>query len=164
MHGAIPIGILMDIGRREGVMTQMELDLDCPAWYFIKPEFLCNVFDGISYRSPKGEKYGTLSHSDHPAFAHLRDHLENNGYIATERSWSNGDTVLKSFYLNNYLFMPGEQFSCATAMWCHKELIDNYNDGEPDYTQKNYRDDYNAEMYAGRAERLRNRSKDENWW
>lgn len=58
---------------------------------------------------------------DHPKFAELRDQLEQQGYIRCERSWSNGDRVLKSFILNNVPFEPGEQFCCAAAMKYHLE-------------------------------------------
>jgi hypothetical protein len=58
---------------------------------------------------------------DHPKFAELRDQLEAQGYIRCERSWSNGDRVLKSFTLNGVPFEPGEQFCCAAAMKYHLE-------------------------------------------
>jgi len=61
------------------------------------------------------------STEDHPEFARLRDQLEAQGYIRCERSWSNGDRVLKSFSLNDVPFEPGEQFCCAAAMKYHLE-------------------------------------------
>jgi hypothetical protein len=63
----------------------------------------------------------TYSTEDHPVFARLRDQLEAQGYIQCERSWSNGDRVLKSFSLNSVPFEPGEQFCCAAAMKHHLE-------------------------------------------
>jgi len=61
------------------------------------------------------------STEDHPEFARLRDQLEAQGYIRCERSWSNGDRVLKSFTLNGVAFESGEQFCCAAAMKYHLE-------------------------------------------
>lgn len=58
----------------------------------------------------------SLSSEDHPEFAKLRNQLEELGFIKTERSWSNGDRVLKSFYLNDVKFSKGHKFCCAAAM------------------------------------------------
>ena len=59
------------------------------------------------------------STEDHPKFSELRDQLEQQGYIDCQRSWVNGDRVLKSFTLNGLLFEPGDQFCCAGAMKYH---------------------------------------------
>jgi len=59
-----------------------------------------------------------LSHIDHPKFTELRDKLESEGYIKTERLFWNGDRVLKPFYLNGTKFNKGQQFSCASALSC----------------------------------------------
>jgi hypothetical protein len=53
---------------------------------------------------------------DHPEFTILRNKLEELGYIKTERSYWNGDCVLKQFYLNDVKFKKGSQFSCAAAL------------------------------------------------
>lgn len=53
---------------------------------------------------------------DHPEFARLRDQLESDGYIVTERRWWNGDSVLKKFTLNGVVFNPGDQFPSAAAL------------------------------------------------
>lgn len=70
-------------------------------------------------------KYSDSTYSiqilDHPEFTALRDQLEREGYIQTERQWWNGDRVLKRFRLNGVLFEPGEQFACAAAMRFHLE-------------------------------------------
>jgi len=58
----------------------------------------------------------TISSEDHPEFAKLRNQLEQEGYIKTERSWSNGDRVLKPFMLNNVKFKKNYKFCCASAM------------------------------------------------
>lgn len=165
MFGAIPASIWIEAGRRQGVMTQLELDLGCPPWYFIKPEYLTDVHETLSYCSPDGKTYGSHGTVGHPSFTKLRNHLESRGYIHTVRNSSNGDTVLEPFYLNNYLFLPGEKFSCAGAIrCCHKQIVNGYNDGKIDPTVKNYRDDYNPE-YASYAERLKeNKDKGDDWW
>lgn len=54
---------------------------------------------------------------DHPEFKLLRNKLEKLGYIKCERSWWNGDRVLKPFTINKMLkFKKNEQFSCGSAM------------------------------------------------
>lgn len=58
----------------------------------------------------------SISNKDHDEFTKLRNQLEELGYIKTERSWWNGDRVLKSFKLNEWTFKKGEKFCCAAAM------------------------------------------------
>ncbi len=53
---------------------------------------------------------------DHPEFAKLRGKLEELGFIKIERSYWNGDRVLKVFYLNDVKFSKGCKFCCAAAM------------------------------------------------
>ena len=62
------------------------------------------------------DKSVSVSNKDHDEFTKLRNQLEELGYIKTERSWWNGDRVLKSFKLNEWTFRKGEKFSCAGAM------------------------------------------------
>jgi hypothetical protein len=65
----------------------------------------------------KGEgQCSTISSEDHSEFAALRNLLENEGYIHTQRTWSNGDTVLKPFYLNGAKFEKNEKFCCGAAI------------------------------------------------
>lgn len=65
----------------------------------------------------KGRDYWTsTSFEDHPEFAKLRNHLEELGYIQTQRNSWNGDTVLKPFYLNGARFKKYEQFPCGAAI------------------------------------------------
>ena len=61
----------------------------------------------------------SIGTKDHPEFACLREQLEQQGYIAVQRGWWNGDCVLKSFHLNGKRFKKGEQFPCAAAMKGH---------------------------------------------
>ena len=53
---------------------------------------------------------------DHDEFTRLRDQLEAQGYIKTERGWWNGDRVLKPFLLNGWRFKKGHRFPCAAAL------------------------------------------------
>jgi len=69
-----------------------------------------NMYDGSTI---SGMSHGTI---DHPEFTKLRDMLQQQGYISTERSWINGDRVLKPFSLNTLKFKIGEQFPCAAAL------------------------------------------------
>lgn len=63
--------------------------------------------------------YTSRGSKDHPKFTELREQLEKEGYIKVERSWSNGDYVLKPFKLNGKAFNKNEQFVCAAAMKLH---------------------------------------------
>lgn len=141
MFGAIPASMLFDMARSQGIYTQLELDLECPPYYVLNPEFMVSVPETISYYNSSGEKYGTHTSVDHPSFTKLREHLGTKGYIEIQRSWCNGDRVLKPFYLNNYILLPGDQFSCGAAMSGRKQLTKNYNDGKIDSSAKNYRDE-----------------------
>jgi hypothetical protein len=79
----------------------------------------------------KGEDRCSMSGSkEHPEFLKLRDILEEQGYIKTERSWSNGDRVLKDFTLNGFKFIKNSTFFCAAALksrinYCRKQGIKN---------------------------------------
>lgn len=86
----------------------------------IKKEYLTNVPTNRRVRlqmsdgtTMEGNAIGSI---DHPKFTELRDKLEKLGFIKTERSFWNGDRVLKSFKLNGMPFKPGERFFCACAM------------------------------------------------
>ena len=65
------------------------------------------------------DRCSIMGSRDHPEFAALRDHLEQSGYIKTERQWWNGDRVLRPFRLNDCLFRRDEQFPSAAAMSGH---------------------------------------------
>lgn len=62
------------------------------------------------------EKSFSISVKDHDEFTKLRNHLEELGYIKTERGWWNGDIVLKPFYLNGLLFKQDQKFLSAAAL------------------------------------------------
>jgi hypothetical protein len=63
---------------------------------------------------------------DHPEFTCLREQLEQQGYIQVQRSWWNGDRVLKSFQLNSVRFKKGDQFPCGAAMKGHLKFTKLY--------------------------------------
>ena len=68
----------------------------------------------------KGQaQWHSTENTDHPEFAELRNLLEQQGYIKTERGWWNGDRVTKSFKLNGVIFRPGEKYPCGAAMRHH---------------------------------------------
>lgn len=72
----------------------------------------------------KGEdRCSTLRDDDHPEFARLRNSLEQQGYIKTQRNSWNGDHVTKTFTFNGARFKKGEQFPCACAMSGHLKYI-----------------------------------------
>jgi hypothetical protein len=65
----------------------------------------------------KGYDKGSSTYSkDHDEFTKLRNQLEELGYIKTQRSWWNGDRVLKPFYLNEWKFKKNHKFPCASAL------------------------------------------------
>ena len=53
---------------------------------------------------------------DHPKFIELREKLEKEKYIRVERSYWNGDTVIRPFTVNGIKFGVGEKFPCASAL------------------------------------------------
>lgn len=61
----------------------------------------------------------SIGSKDHPEFTHLREQLEQDGYIQVQRGWWNGDHVLKPFCLNGVEFKKHDQFPCAAAMKFH---------------------------------------------
>ena len=65
----------------------------------------------------KGYDKGSSTYSkDHDEFTKLRNQLEELGYIACQRSWWNGDRVLKPFNLNGWRFKKNHKFPCAAAL------------------------------------------------
>jgi hypothetical protein len=63
---------------------------------------------------------------DHPEFNRFREQLGLEGYIHIERSWCNGDRVLKTFTLNSVEFEVGDKFCCACAMKHHLHFARKY--------------------------------------
>ena len=67
------------------------------------------------------DKMVSTGSKDHDEFTKLRNQLEELGYIKTERSWWNGDRVLKPFKLNEWTLRKGQTFMSASAL---KNTID----------------------------------------
>lgn len=60
---------------------------------------------------------------DHPEFTNLREQLGVEGFIEIQRSWWNGDRVLKPFKLNDKKFMKGDKFPSGAAIrWTLENL------------------------------------------
>ena len=71
----------------------------------------------------------TMGSDDSPEFQALRDQLESDRYIQCQRSWWNGDRVLKTFFLNGVRFDPDDQFPSGAAMKLHLKMArKEYND------------------------------------
>ena len=81
----------------------------------ITNEDLVKVLQGKGNRSVMGS-------DDSEEFKALRNQLEAEGYIRCERSWWNGDRVLKRFYLNGVSFDPDDQFPSGAAMKLHLQF------------------------------------------
>ena len=113
-NNAISIDLLLLLARSEGAYHQLNLPLYI-AEFNIKEEYLTDVPIAFDWVNQDGVTGGTLSHKDHPSFAALRDALEHRGYITTQRTWSNGDTVTEEFKLNGKYFGVGDRFPCAAA-------------------------------------------------
>jgi hypothetical protein len=105
----------MDIMLDESYMTSVEIYASGSV-YDGKPDLADDEFVKVL----KGEdRWSSQESKDHPEFAKLREQLGKQGYIKIERSWWNGDIVLKPFTLNGVRFKKNEQFSCASAMGFH---------------------------------------------
>jgi hypothetical protein len=77
----------------------------------------------------QGKGVSTITSSeDHPEFAKLRKQLSDEGFVAVECNWVNGDVVTKSFVLNNKLFKKDERFVCASAMHYSLQHQEDYNE------------------------------------
>ncbi len=114
-NNIIPTEVLLAMAEELRPFEQIPLFETTPE-YTIDEEFLTSVVVAYKYVTESGNKRGTHSTTDHPAFTALREHLGAKGYIEIQRSWWNGDRVLKRFTLNTYAFEPGDQFSSASAM------------------------------------------------
>jgi hypothetical protein len=102
--------------------------------FTIDPQYICDVtirkewgmFDNVHpddlthdqlIKIIKGQdRCSMISSQDHPEFAKLRDTLEEQGYIRTQRSWLNGDFVIKPFTLNDIKYKKNDRFLCASAL------------------------------------------------
>lgn len=86
----------------------------------LKREYITSISDVkkmiITFDDGKTLPCDSYSTIDHPKFTELRDKLEQEGYIKTERLYWNGDRVLKPFILNGMAFNLHENFYCACAL------------------------------------------------
>ena len=132
MFGAISGALFWDLARKGGAMVQLDL-LEPIPMIEIDVKYLSNVY--IDYRW-QGDGMGITSSQDHPCFTEIRESLGRKGYIEIERGWSNGDHVLKPFYINRYLFEEGDKFCCAGALhYTIKRFMesDEYDRRNPDH-------------------------------
>ena len=111
--------LLVELANKMPV--QMELFETVPE-FEIREEYLNNVPVSWQMITSKGKSFGMHSSVDHPSFSALRDTLENNGYIKTERNCVNGDSVIAQFKLNGELFTEGEKFPCAAALGVYRQV------------------------------------------
>lgn len=81
----------------------------------VTDEDLVKVLKGKGNRSIMGT-------DDSDEFKTLRNQLEAEGYIRCERTWWNGDIVLKRFYLNGVSFDPDDRFPSGAAMKLHLQF------------------------------------------
>ena len=130
MFGAVDAGLIMQVARMNGAMIQESLDLECPPWVFVKPDFLRTLSKGISVINANGQYSGYITIVDHPYFLETRDWLHSNGFIEAINQYINGDTVLKPFYFNNILLEEGERFLSASAMTYKFGRKENFNNGK----------------------------------
>lgn len=107
--------LLIDLIDKKNGGRWEQIEFDFPQMFYIDIESVTGLRSGLSYSVGKN-MYGSSGTVDHPHFTELRNHLESKGLIEVQRGWSNGDRVLKPFYLNEIYFEPSEQFSCASAM------------------------------------------------
>lgn len=81
----------------------------------VTDEDLVSALKGLGNWSSTGS-------DDGPEFKELRNLLEAEGYIACQRSWWNGDRVLKGFKLNGVTFTKNNQFGSGAALKFHLEF------------------------------------------
>jgi hypothetical protein len=112
------------IGERLGTLMISEFNID--------PDSLCDISirkewsvyenkeiltdDELLKVIAGKDRCSSISNDDHPDFKQLRNTLEEQGFIKCQRSWWNGDYVLKSFTLNGAKFNKNEQFPCGAAI------------------------------------------------
>lgn len=85
----------------------------------VTDEDLIKALKGLGNRSIMGT-------DDSEEFKALRNQLEAEGYIRCERTWWNGDMVLKTFFLNGVRFDPDDQFPSGAAMKLHLKFARKY--------------------------------------
>jgi hypothetical protein len=116
MFGAVPASLILQMMKDDGYMEQLPL-FETPPELNIREEYLTSLDIELDVAiTPAGGRHRLLSSIDHPGFTAIRDYLAGTGHINKVTNYSNGDSVLKSFYLNGVYFEEGDQFPCASAM------------------------------------------------
>ena len=105
----------MDFYIDEAYLTDVVVRTEYPR-YDDRTELTAEELISVIKHPVPAVSIGTM---DHPEFACLREQLEQHGYIQVQRSWWNGDRVLKTFFLNGVRFDPDDQFCCGAAMKLH---------------------------------------------
>ena len=111
----------MKIEIDRSFLTSVEIYKEWSMFGHIAPDDLTpdQVFKII-----RGDDRISSQHSeDHPEFARLRNSLEQQGYIKTQRNCWNGDHVTKTFTFNGARFKKGERFPSGCAMSGHLKFI-----------------------------------------
>ena len=131
-NNVISASLLMDIAYAEGYRKQETMfeqyENVFPPCIYISRDKLSSVTMGYNWNAS-----GFISSKDHPAFEELRNRLDSDGYIKAQHQWSNGDRVVKPFYLNNMYFEEGAQFSCAPALGVTYDIAYRKNTLSPAY-------------------------------
>ena len=133
MFGAISANLLWDLAKRGGAMEQLELLEPVP---FVEIDLRFFTDEYINYRWYGDDGVGVTYSRDSACFNEIRMRLSKRGYLHIEDGWSNGDRVIKPFYLNRMLFDIGDKFVCAAAhQYTMKKWIgsDEYKRRDPDY-------------------------------
>ena len=112
----------MDFQIDEAYLTDIVVRTEYPR-YNNRTEVTAEELISVIKNPAPAVGIGTM---DHPEFTCLREQLEQQGYIAVQRGWWNGDCVLKPFRLNGVRFKKGDQFPCATAMKGHLKFTKLY--------------------------------------
>lgn len=111
MFGAIDAGLIIDLAKKGGFMSQLSFDF--PPMIEVPLDSFCDI--PMKWKWHDSHPYGVQETTEHPTMNKIRKMLEAKGYIKCE-SWCNGDTVLKPFYLNRMLFDEGDRFVSAPAL------------------------------------------------
>lgn len=110
-----PASLIIDLFDKQNSSRWEQLEFDFPQMFYIDISSVTGLRTGLCYSVGKN-MYGSVGTVDHPHFTELRNHLESKKLIKTQRNWSNGDSVLKPFYLNEIYFEHNDQFASASAM------------------------------------------------
>ena len=97
-----------------------------------------NVTSDITMAALNGTMLRTVKSEDHPMFTEMREFLGEHGLIQIQRNWINGDRVLETFQVNEFLYRPDEQFACAEAIGADWKTIRKYDPSALQVTPKDH--------------------------